>query len=293
MSVKRGLGKGLESLLSSTTINNAKKEVSSAIEYKTPLLSGKSVVSIPVADIVPNPFQPRHIFNDDTLNELAQSIKDHGVAQPVLLRKKGDRYELIAGERRWRASKLAGLHTIPSIIKDMSDEESLEIAIIENIQREDLNIIDEAESYQLLMTKFNLTQDEVAKKVGKARSSVANTLRLLDLPAEIKLSLRNGEITAGHARAILAAGNETAQIEAWKKIKTGEMNVRTAEKLTSSKKIPVQEKQKPTELREVEHSLTSKFSTKVVLSGSAQKGKIEINYFSKEDLDRIYSLLVD
>lgn len=293
MSIKRGLGKGLESLLSSTTMNTAKKEVSSAIEYKTPLLSGKSVVSIPVADIVANPFQPRHIFNDDTLNELAQSIKDHGVAQPVLLRKKGDRYELIAGERRWRASKLAGLHTIPSIIKDMSDEESLEIAIIENIQREDLNIIDEAESYQLLITKFSLTQDEVAKKVGKARSSVANTLRLLELPAEIKLSLRNGEISAGHARAILSAGNEAAQLEAWKKIKTGEMNVRNAEKLTSSKKTAVQEKQKPTELRDVEHDLTSKFSTKVVLSGSVQRGKIEINYFSKEDLDRIYSLLVD
>lgn len=297
MSVKRGLGKGLESLLSSTTMNSAmntaKKEVSSAIEFKTPLMSGKSVVSIPVADITANPYQPRHTFHDSTLQELAQSIKDHGVAQPILVRKKENRYELIAGERRWRASKLAGLHTIPAIIKEMSDEESLEIAIIENIQREDLNVIDEAESYQLLMSKFNLTQEEAARKVGKSRSAVANTLRLLDLPGEIKQSLRNGEITAGHARAILAAGNEAEQLEAWKKIKSGELNVRAAEKLASGKKEQLSPQNKPAELSTVEQNLTSKFATKVVLSGSTQKGKIEINYFSKDDLDRIYSLLID
>jgi len=293
MSIKRGLGKGLESLLSSTTMSTAQKEVTSAIEYKTPLMSARTIVSIPVTEIVPNPYQPRHIFNEASLNELAQSIKDHGVAQPILVRKRNDHYELIAGERRLRAAKIAGLHTIPAIIKEMSDEESLEIAIIENIQREDLNVVDEAESYQLLMSKFNLTQEEAARKVGKARSSVANTLRLLDLPAEIKQSLRLGEITAGHARAILAAGDEAKQVELWKKVKTGELNVRAAEKLSSSKTGTTNNAApKPVQLRDAEQALSSKLSTKVVLSGSELKGKIEINYFSKDDLERIYSLLV-
>ncbi len=299
MSVKRGLGRGLGSLLSSTE-TTAQKEAASMessmdLGHRSLLLSGKTIVSIKVNDITPNPNQPRQTFTEDTLHELAQSIKDHGIAQPVLVRKKGDKYELIAGERRVRAAKIAGMITVPAIIKDMSDEESLEIAIIENIQREDLNVMEEAESYQLLMKKFTLTQEQVAQKVGKARSSIANTLRLLELPDQIKKSLYSGEITAGHARAILAAGNTQQQIEIWKKIKESDLNVRVAEKLTSKqpgKKGTDVQKVKTPALREAEQVLSSKFLTKVALSGDEQKGKIEINYFSKDDLDRIYSLLI-
>lgn len=295
MSVKRGLGKGLESLLSST-ITTAKKEAASMeasidLGGKSFFVSGKSIVSVKVSDIVPNPNQPRQTFNQASLNELAQSIKDHGIAQPVLLRKKADKYELIAGERRVRAAKIAGLINVPAIIKDMSDEESLEIAIIENIQREDLNIIEEAESYQLLMKKFSLTQDQVSQKVGKARSSVANTLRLLDLPSQIKESLRKNEISAGHARAILSGSDSEKQLEIWKQIRKGELNVRDSEKLASGKKSQ-NEKIKNASLSSIEQEISSKLATRVNLSGSEQKGKIEISYFSKDDLERIYSLLI-
>jgi len=302
---KRGLGKGLESLLSST-ISTAKREaasVTATVEHHTSaaLVSGKTIVSVSIEDIIPNPNQPRHKFNDNTLNELAQSIKDHGIAQPILVRKRDNKYELIAGERRWRASKIVGLKHIPAIIKEMSDEESLEIAIIENIQREDLNAIDEAESYALLMDKFNLNQEEAAQKVGKARSSVANALRLLDLPDEIRESLRNGELTAGHARAILAAGEPENQLKLWNIILKEKISVREAEKLASKKiKEPAETTaaetnkivEKPIALIETEQSLSSKFGTKVALSGTEQKGKIEIQYFSREDLDRIYELLM-
>jgi ParB family chromosome partitioning protein len=293
---RRGLGKGLESLLSSTTISSAVKQeansITSSLQNKGPLTSGKSIVSLSVADIIPNPNQPRHKFNDETLSELSSSIKDHGIAQPILVRKKGNTYELIAGERRWRASKLAGLTTVPAIIKEMSDEESLEIAIIENIQREDLNVVDEAESYKLLMKKFNLTQEQVAVKVGKSRSAVANTLRLLELPERIKTSLFNGEITSGHARAILSAKTEQEQIILWENIKQGQLTVRSSEKIaTGNKNLNNKKTSKTTSLINIEHELSSKLSTRVSLSGDEHKGKIEINYFSKDDLERILEVL--
>lgn len=293
---KRGLGKGLDALLSSTTTGVKKDTTGIAMPTTNiAMFSGKTIVSLNVEDIVPNPRQPRHIFTESALKELSASIKEHGVAQPLLVRKKGDKYELIAGERRLRASKLAGLAKVPAVIKEMSDEESLEIAIIENVQREDLNAMDEAESYELLMQEFKLTQEQVAQKVGKARSSIANTLRLVELPKDIKESLRTGEITAGHARAILATGDTTAQLELWKKIINENMNVREAEKVSATVKKPAappkEKPAKPFTITTLEQELTQKFSTKVEVAGNEEKGTIQIKYFSRDDLDRIYALI--
>jgi ParB family chromosome partitioning protein len=293
---KRGLGKGLDALLSSTTTGVKKDTTGIAMPTTNiAMFSGKTIVSLNVEDIVPNPRQPRHIFTEAALKELSASIKEHGVAQPLLVRKKGDKYELIAGERRLRASKLAGLAKVPAVIKEMSDEESLEIAIIENVQREDLNAMDEAESYELLMQEFKLTQEQVAQKVGKARSSIANTLRLVELPKDIKESLRTGEITAGHARAILATGDTNAQLELWKKIINENMNVREAEKVSATVKKPAappkEKPAKPFTITTLEQELTQKFSTKVEVAGNEEKGTIQIKYFSRDDLDRIYALI--
>ncbi len=280
--IKRGLGKGLEALL----------------PQKTTLVSGRTVLSIPIRDIVPNPRQPRHTFNEDSLKELASSIKEHGVAQPLLVRQVEDKYELIAGERRWRASKLAGLEVVPVIVKNISNEKSLELAIIENVQREDLNAIDEAESYALLMKEFDLTQEAVSQKVGKSRSAIANALRLMDLPTEIKASIREGAITAGHARAILSAGDERSQIQMWKDILAGSLSVRNAEGIASSAKARTKkssgvsgaEEQTPL-MRDVREKFSTHFSTKVDVRGSDNKGKIEIAYFSQDDLERLLELI--
>ena len=279
--IRRGLGKGLEALL----------------PQKTTLVSGRSVLNIAINLIVPNPRQPRHTFNEDSLKELADSIKEHGIAQPLLVRQVEDKYELIAGERRWRAAKLARLEAVPVIVKNISNEKSLELAIIENIQREDLNPIDEAESYALLMKEFDLTQEEVAQKVAKSRPTIANALRLMDLPLEIKDSLRNCEITAGHARAILSAGDERKQVQMWKDIKAGGLSVRNAEGIagavkskTVKKSVSAQDKTSPLQ-RDVREKFSKHFGTKVEVQGSDQKGKIEITYYSQDDLERLLEVI--
>ncbi|MDR1998242.1 MAG: ParB/RepB/Spo0J family partition protein [Candidatus Margulisbacteria bacterium] len=296
---KRGLGRGLEALLSST-VSSAGKDASAIASalgkndmLKPVSFSGKTIVSVPVSAIVPNPRQPRKGFAPDTLNELAASIKIHGVIQPLLVRKKEHKYELIAGERRLRASQLAGIDSVPVVIRDLSDEQSLEQALIENIQRENLNALEEAESYSLLMLEFSLTQEQVAQKVGKARSSVANALRLNELPKEIKESLRQGEITAGHARAILAAGNVLEQLRLWAKVRKEHLNVRDTEKAAAggavkSKNAPGKNPQ----LSNIEQALSSRLATKVELTGTEQKGTISIKYTSRDDLERLYALLI-
>lgn len=275
--VKRGLGKGLEALL----------------PQRTTLVSGRTILNISTSEIVPNPRQPRHTFDQNSLQELADSIKEHGIAQPLLVRQVDNKYELIAGERRWRAAKLARLDSVPVIVKNISNEKSLEIAIIENVQREDLNAIDESESYSLLMKEFDLTQEEVAEKVGKSRSAIANSLRLNDLPKEIKDSIRKDEITAGHARAILGAGDERKQIQMWKDILENGLSVRNAEGIASSTR---QKKSKTASakastgsplINDVRDKFSSFFGTKVLVQGNEQKGRIEITYYSKDDLERI------
>ncbi|MDR1453763.1 MAG: ParB/RepB/Spo0J family partition protein [Candidatus Margulisbacteria bacterium] len=301
MAINRGLGKGLGALLQSTG-GSAQKEADnvaaslSKTDGKIQPLFGRSILYISVTEIVPNPRQPRKNFAPDTLGELAASIKIHGVIEPLIVRKKENRYELVAGERRWRASQQAGLDKVPVVVKGISDEVSLEQSIIENIQREGLNALEEAESYALLMKEFNLTQEQVAEKVGKARSSVANALRLNDLPLEVKDSLRKNEITAGHARAILAAGNVIEQLKVWRKVLQNNLNVRDTESLTAKKTNAKQLNrdaiEKSAELINIEQRLAAKFATKIELNGNEHEGGITIKYFSRDDLERIYALLL-
>ncbi len=280
---KRGLGRGLEAL----------------IPQKTIFSGGRTIVNIDLAKIVPNPRQPRTVFTKDNLQELADSIKEQGVIEPILTRMRDGKYELVAGERRWRAARLAGLAIIPSIIKDFTDEQSLEIALIENLQREDLNPMDEAEGYAMLMKEFNLTQEKVAKKVSKDRSTVANMLRILSLPEKIKESLRSEQISVGHARALLALGDAEKQLEAWKTILNSKLNVRDIEVLVSGGKKDQPAKKggrkraytKNAELNALVERLTTFLGTKVKILGTQDRGRIEIDYYSKDDLERLLEVI--
>jgi ParB family transcriptional regulator, chromosome partitioning protein len=280
---KRGLGKGLNAL----------------IPKKAIFAGGRTIVNIDITKIYPNPRQPRTEFNKDALKELSDSIKEQGVIEPILTRMRAGKYELVAGERRLRAAKLAGLTLIPSIIKDFTDEQSLEIALVENLQREDLNPMDEAEGYALLIKEFKLTQEQVAKKVGKSRSTVTNMLRVLTLPEKIRISLRKGEITSGHARALLALPGSEKQLTAWKQIVTSKLNVRDVEILVTGKSDKPKIKKggrkraftKNAELNAIVEKLTTLLGTKVKILGTTQRGRIELNYYSKDDLEMILGVL--
>ncbi|MFA5876579.1 MAG: ParB/RepB/Spo0J family partition protein, partial [Candidatus Margulisiibacteriota bacterium] len=274
---RKALGKGLGALIPEGSV----------------FTGGRTIVNIDINQIVPNPRQPRTTFSEESIAELANSLRQSGVAQPVLTRMRGGKYELIVGERRWRAAKQAGLTVLPAIVKDFSDEEALELAIVENVQREDLNPIDEADAYHRLQNEFNLSHDQIAEKVGKNRTTIVNCLRLLSLPAEIKDSLKKEEITAGHARALLSLDNPADQIQLWQKIKENSLSVRDTETTTSA----ITKKHKKTtrrskltqnaELRDVEDKLTTALGTKVKVFGTRDKGKIEVNYYTQEDLERI------
>lgn len=212
------------SMLQASTDNVEQKESVSLVDQH---LHNVHAVFLTAIDV--NPFQPRKTFNDHTLEELSQSIKEYGIIQPILVRRTGDRYELIAGERRLRAAKLAGMDTIPAIVKDLNEQETAEIAMIENLQREDLHFIEEADGYQLLLTTFGLTQDELARRVGKSQSTIANKLRLLKLPQSVRSEFQHKQITERHARALLKLPDERWQLEVMKQIKEKEMTVRQAE----------------------------------------------------------------
>ncbi|MFH1542851.1 MAG: ParB/RepB/Spo0J family partition protein [bacterium] len=274
---RRGLGKGLNAIIPKSSV----------------FVGGRTIVNLDVNRVVPNPRQPRTTFNTESLQDLANSIAVQGVIEPILVRQVGNQYELVAGERRLRAAKLAKQVTIPAIIKSFTDEQSMELALIENLQREDLNPMDEAEGYARLMAEFKQTQEDVAKKVGKSRSTVANMLRLLKLPQQITDSLKKEEITMGHARAILAVEGEQKQLEVWQQIVKGGFNVRDVEVLAgqaSTRPKRLSRKRSPThnaELSALVEKLTSYLGTKVKIFGSEERGRIEINYFSKEDLERI------
>jgi ParB family chromosome partitioning protein len=280
---KRGLGKGLNALIPKGSV----------------FTGGRTIVNIDISKVIPNPRQPRRNLPKDSLQELANSIKEQGVIEPILTRMRGGKYETVAGERRWRAAKLAGLSVIPSIVKDFTDEQSLELALIENLQREDLNPMDEAEGYSRLIQEFKLTQEEVAKKVGKNRATVTNMLRILSLPEKIKESLRQGEISAGHARALLSVSYPPRQIEIWRQIISRNLNVRDVEILATGKKEKPQIKKggrkraftKNAELNALVEKLTTHLGTKVKIFGTPDRGRIEINYYSKEDLERILEIL--
>lgn len=285
---RHGLGKGLDSMIPDKITNNMSVENAD--------VSRETLISI--NDIEPNKGQPRQNFDEDSLQELAESIRQYGVIQPLLLQKRDNFYEIIAGERRWRAARIAGLKKVPAIIKDYSTQEIVEIALIENIQREDLNPIEEALAYQKLITEFQLKQDEVAEKVSKSRVAVTNSLRLLRLGPNVQQMLIEDMISSGHARTLLAIEDKELQYNIATKILDEKLSVRETEKLV--KKIlenkPVKtitKKENNAIYKDIEEKIKSIVGTKVNINKKANdKGKIEIEYYSKADLDRIIELML-
>lgn len=274
---KRALGRGLSALIP---------------EREETQESREAVLQIPLAKIKTNKYQPRLEFNKEKLDDLINSIKEKGVVQPVLVRKAGDGYELIAGERRFRAVTSLGMATIPAIVKDVADLDMLEISLIENIQREELNPIEEAVAFQKFITDFNFTQDKIATVLGKDRSTVANTIRLLGLPKKIRDYLSQNSITAGHARAILSLPTETAQMRLANAIIKRGLSVREAERAAADRKIKKDDVQAPKDhnITDVENRLQQLFGTKVRIVSGKNKGRIQIEYYSNEDLNRILDL---
>jgi len=254
-----------------------------------------TIIELPLADIRTNPFQPRQSFDQDRLAELAESIREKGIIQPVIVRSTELGYELIVGERRFRAAEKIGLTTIPAIVYgDTTNEESMELALIENIQREDLNPIEEAEAYRRLISECNLTQADVASKVGKDRTSITNTLRLLTLPDKIQSLIRNGKISAGHARAILALPSDSEKISIAEKAAADELSVRQIERIIyadKQTKNAAQRKIRSAQLISIEESLKRKFGTKVNIMSKRKGGKIVVEYYSNDDLNRILEIL--
>lgn len=286
---KGGLGRGLSALL-----NNAETDITVSSEYRA---SG-GVQTIDIKDIEANPFQPRTDFEQKALDELSESIKIHGLIQPVTVRKMGyDKFQLISGERRTRASILAGLDKIPAYIRIANDQEMLEMALIENIQREDLNAIEISLSYQRLMAECDLKQEELGDRVGKNRTTINNYLRLLKLPPDIQIALRDGKISMGHARAIISVENIDAQLDIFKKILKEGLSVRKVEELVrdldGKSKSPVYEKPNvDPEIVILQRRLTSHFGTKIqIKSDASNKGEIKIPFSSSEDFERILELL--
>ena len=306
MAVKRnGLGKGLDSLIPNksdkltkpeTKKNNSEVKVSPAKKIKEDPKA--SEILLKINQVEPNRDQPRKEFDEDALLELADSIKQFGVLQPLLVQKKKDYYEIIAGERRWRAAKLAGLKEVPVLIKSYTDQEIVEISLIENIQRENLNPIEEAIAFKLLLEEVHLKQDEVAERVSKSRTAVTNSMRLLKLSDKVKQMIIDDMISTGHARALLAIEDEEQQYLLATKIFDEKLSVRETEKLVKSLKNPKKEVKKTTPehqfiYNDIAEKMKSIMGTKVNINAKANgKGKIEIEYYSEEELERIYDLMM-
>lgn len=269
--------------------------ISSDIKNINECIAENSVNQIDINKISPNPNQPRRFFEENALEELAASIKEYGIIQPLILKKSGDYYEIIAGERRWRAAKIAGLKKIPCIVKEYDETVGFEVALIENLQREDLNPVEEALGYQKLTEILGLNKEEIADKVGKSRSAVSNTMRLLNLDEKTLEMVKDGRLSAGHARTLLAVEDEETRFALAEKIVEEELSVRAVEGLV--KKIGNEKKEeKPCKFDfsaygDVENQLKEILGTKVKLKNGAKKGKIEIEYYSNDDLDRLLSLL--
>jgi ParB family chromosome partitioning protein len=285
---KHGLGKGLDALLPRE-------------EGPQPLPEGGELL-LPLDKIKGNPLQPRKNFDEDALRELADSIREQGIIQPIIVEEAGDgTYTVVAGERRSRAARLAGLREVPALVRNYTDEGRMEVSLIENVQRADLNPLEEAQAYKRLMEVTGLSQDEAAARVGKKRSTVANALRLLRLPLPMQESLKTGAITPGHARAILSVQTAQGQTALFEEILTGEYSVRDAENRAAAlnsgassspggKKPPAVAEQDP-HLRDMEQQFIEALGTKVVIKGSLARGSIQIDYYSMEDLDRLYEIL--
>lgn len=272
--MKTALGKGLQALLPER---------------------GEEVIQIDVDKILPNEYQPRKVFRDAALLELSTSIKEKGILQPVIVSRLGDgTFRLVAGERRWRAAALAGLKKIPALVKEVSSQDAIEIALIENIQREELNPVETADAFNRLLRDFHLTQEDLSKRVGKDRATIANYLRILKLPDEIKSLINSSTLSLGHAKALLSLEGRQRQIEAARKIIHGGLSVRAAEALSKrlSHPSPGRKKEKLPEVEDLEHRLTRALGTKVRVHHRNKRGKIEIEYYSLDELDRLLELLL-
>lgn len=261
--------------------------------------TAKDVTTVPLRLIDPNPYQPRREFEQETLLELAESIRLHGVLQPVIVRPKGKRYQLLAGERRCRAAQLAGLEDIPALVKELSDREMMELSIVENLQREDLNPLDEARGYEQLMKQLGLTQEEVAQRVGRSRPHVANTLRLLQLPQALQELVSRETISAGHGRALLAVADPALQLSLAEMVIEQGLNVRQTEELVkrhlagqAASVSRETKKKRPAEIEDLERRLASTLGTQVRLLPGRKRGKIEIIYYDNEELERLLELLL-
>jgi ParB family chromosome partitioning protein len=291
---KSGLGSGLNEL-----IPQKNKSTSGNTEEKDNVKT--SDIKVDINKVEPNKDQPRQYFDEDKLLELSESIRQYGVIQPILVQKRDNYYEIVAGERRWRAAKMAGLKEVPVIIKEFTEQEIVEISIIENVQREDLNAMEEAMGYQRLLEQFNLKQDEVAEKVSKSRTAITNSLRLLKLDKRVQQMVKDDLLSAGHARAILGISDQDLQYEFAQKVFDEKMSVRDVEKevkkLQKEKKKPAKEKEtldKQTVIiyQNLEENLKGILGTKInIQAKDDEKGKIEIEYYSKDELDRIVELL--
>ena len=276
----RGLGRGLGALLSSTPTES------------------DVLIEIAVDQVVPNPNQPRKSFDTSSLDELTASVRASGVIQPIIVRPSGAGYQLIAGERRWRAARQAGLDRIPAIVREASDAESLELALVENLLREDLNPMEEAEAYRQLLQQFGWTQEQLGQRIGRDRTSIANAMRLLRLPEEIQADLRGGRLTMGHARALLALTSAADQLRLrdeilahdWS-VRATEDSVRAVEPTAEAKRTPRRRRGHPPELAALEKSLQRALMTRVTIIGTARRGKIEITFANPEELERLGELL--
>ncbi len=297
---KKGLGKGLGALLGGDLTEETKKEEpQEKIVVETKIVEVPKEVYLKISMIEPNQEQPRKEFNQEQLEELAESIRNYGVLQPIMVQKKGDLYEIIAGERRWRAAKMAGLKEVPVIIRDFDRQKKMEISLIENVQRSDLNPIEEAMAYRQLIEEFGLKQEEIAERVSKNRATIANSLRLLKLDPRIQELLVQGAISNGHARALLAIEDLEQQYAAAELIVKNGLSVREVEKLVKSLLKPAREKEPKKEERDLsfifqdlEERMKSIMGTKVMIHRKDKsKGRIEIEYYSEAELERIVELI--
>jgi len=285
---KRALGRGIDALI-----------LGGGDESRSDLTN---IASLPIEKLSPGEGQPRKTFNEESLEELAESIRAQGILQPILVEQVGERYEIVAGERRFRAAQKAGLTEVPVVIKQFSRDQRLQIALVENIQREDLTPIEEADAYRTLLNSLKIGQEELATRLGKKRSTVANSLRLLNLPEEMQAAVSQGTMSAGHARAVLALQNPSDREYLFRRIVDEGISVREAEaqvdalnrgKRAAKPKGHAPRKQTTPELGELEQKLIDRIGAKVVVRGDLDHGKIEITYFSRDDLERIFELLGD
>lgn len=302
MAAKRGLGKGLNSLIpeDSKAIAETKPKVVEKIVEKEVVVKEPTEIKVNINSVEPNREQPRKVFEEDSLEELAESIRQYGILQPLLVQKRDGYYEIIAGERRWRAAKKAGIKEVPVVIRDYSNQEIMEIALIENIQREDLNPIEEAQAFQRLIKEYNLKQDEVAERVFKSRAAVTNSMRLLKLCDDVQQMVIEGMISTGHARALISIEDPEQQYNIAQQIFDEKLSVRDVEKLVKNLNKPAKVSSKKETIdksleavyQDIEENLKQKLSTKVSITSKGNgAGKLEIEFYSHDDLERLMDLL--